>query len=456
MKSISEMKKCCKCNTNKHKNEYYTNPARKDNCSVYCIECIKLLEIEKRNKQIKNNLIKYFISDDENWKIISINPNYEASTFGRIRNIKMKNVLTPFKYKSGYLGVGLRGMYEIPLQRKTFKLHYLITITYLSNPENKQTINHIDKNRENNKLSNLEWSTHKEQIEHQQQFNPPKYNGKSKKGISDLSDIDENEKWKLISENESFKDYKYYEISNYGRLKYKIQSKYKITMGSKSSDGYRMATLKGNRNNIFSTSIHRLVAILFISNPENKSYVNHIDGNRENNNISNLEWTTPSENSQHAHDTNLNSSKKSIYQLDENNKIINEFESLVKAYEYLNKTILNGNNEGKLGSLSRALNLYNKQDVSRKYKGYYWCFKEDYKKDISKHNQYVNNKTKIIQYNFETKEDIKIWDSIMEASEFYSLQNNCSKKAINTNISNCCRLKRNKCQGFGWKYLTIT
>ena len=40
MKTISKMKKCFKCNTNKHKNEYYTNPARKDNCSVYCIECI--------------------------------------------------------------------------------------------------------------------------------------------------------------------------------------------------------------------------------------------------------------------------------------------------------------------------------------------------------------------------------------------------------------------------------
>ncbi len=44
----------------------------------------------------------------------------------------------------------------------------------------------------------------------------------------------------------------------------------------------------------------------------------------------------------------------------------------------------------------------------------------------------------------------------METSEFYLFRNNCSKKAINANISNCCRLKRNKCQSFGWKYLTIT
>jgi hypothetical protein len=451
MDSNYETKTCCKCDITKPKTNYYTNPARKDNCSIYCIECIKLLAIEKKKYKIQDNLKKTFI-DDENWKTIPINTNYEASTFGIIRHIEMKNVLTPFKYKSGYLGVGLRCVNKYTEGRKTFKIHYLIAITYLCNPENKKTINHIDKNRENNKISNLEWNTHKEQIEHQQKISPPNYANKSKKGISDLSNIDENEKWVLISENELFKDYKHYEISNYGRFKYKIQSKYKITLGSMSADGYKSVTLSANGIK-FSTSIHRLVAILFIPNLENKSYVNHIDGNRENNNISNLEWTTPKENSQHAHDIGLNTSKKCIYQLDEDNKIINEFESLVKAYEYIHKCILNGDNKGSLGGLSRALNMYNKQDVSRKCYGYYWCFKEDYKNEKTKHSQYVNNKTKVIQYDLDTKETIKIWDSIMEASEFYSIQNNCSKKAINGNISSCCRFTRNTCQGFGWKYL---
>lgn len=95
----------------------------------------------------------------------------------------------------------------------------------------------------------------------------------------------------------------------------------------------------------------------------------------------------------------------------------------MKAYEYLN-----GNTAGKLNRLSIAVNMYNKQDVSRKYKSYFWCFKNDYKEEISKHNQYVNNKKKVIQYNVDTKENIKIWDSISEASKFHSIQNNCSKK----------------------------
>jgi hypothetical protein len=66
-------------------------------------------------------------------------------------------------------------------------------------------------------------------------------------------------------------------------------------------DGYKNVNLsKNGKQNFF--RIHRLVALVYIPNPLNKPEVNHIDGNKLNNNVSNLEWNTHSENTSNLND----------------------------------------------------------------------------------------------------------------------------------------------------------
>ena len=102
-----------------------------------------------------------------------------------------------------------------------------------------------------------------------------------------------------------------YQISNFGRLRRVWKKSYKKPEGelkilncSFTFDGYVKADLWKNKKRK-TYRIHRLLAIEFIENPLNKPQVNHIDGNKTNNNVANLEWCTASENIKHAWDTGL-------------------------------------------------------------------------------------------------------------------------------------------------------
>src|SRR5581483_2088741 len=85
---------------------------------------------------------------------------YEASTLGNIRNAKTKDLLNPFTHPSGYTMVSCGNDKG---KNKTIRVHILIAGTFLENPDNKPTVHHIDADRSNNKLSNLQYATYKEQ-----------------------------------------------------------------------------------------------------------------------------------------------------------------------------------------------------------------------------------------------------------------------------------------------------
>jgi hypothetical protein len=86
-----------------------------------------------------------------------------------------------------------------------------------------------------------------------------------------------------------------------------VISKYgELMTPQKHTGGYLTLNLWDDINKKHVTRyIHRLVAIAFLDNPENKKCVNHKNGNKEDNRVENLEWATYKENQNHAYDNNL-------------------------------------------------------------------------------------------------------------------------------------------------------
>jgi hypothetical protein len=91
-----------------------------------------------------------------------------------------------------------------------------------------------------------------------------------------------------------------YQISNFGKVRSLIYGK-KIILSPANINGYKQVGLsyKGKTNKFY---VHRLVLIAFIENTENKKEVNHINGVKNDNRVSNLEWCTPKENMKHRND----------------------------------------------------------------------------------------------------------------------------------------------------------
>ena len=153
------------------------------------------------------------------------------------------------------------------------------------------------------------------------------------------------EEWKDIKEYEGK-----YQISNYGnikRLAYVDQRKtqtysYKemLIKPQINNSGYlRVALWKDGKNK--KHFIHRLVAEHFIENPKKLPEVNHDDGNKQNNHVSNIEWISISENQKHARRNKLFTpneqgihEKKKVFQINRDTK------EVIKVYDSVTEAVL--------------------------------------------------------------------------------------------------------------------
>ena len=121
------------------------------------------------------------------------------------------------------------------------------------------------------------------------------------------------EEWRKVEGFEA------YEVSNYGNVRSierkvlcssgEVRHRKAVLLKPTSVLGYAIVTIYSNRKPNY-RKIHRLVATAFLGNPEKLPVVNHINGNKLDNTVSNLEWCTPSHNSLHAVATGLTNSAK--------------------------------------------------------------------------------------------------------------------------------------------------
>jgi len=339
----------------------------KTNNNVNNLNWIDKININKEKKIFKNTINKdkiYLGDNDEKWKTIKDYEKYEVSSKGNVRIIETKELIKSRIANDGYILISL--CYN--KKQKSFLAHRLVAEAFIENTDKKPSVDHIDRNRSNNNLNNLRWATHKEQCENRiQQKKPARKNNRKiariaidnennikiyenidkvidfiiKKELSKITDrknirINLNNqllnieykpgcivksiygyKWKYLEienlKEEEWKNIqdkypkaKKYKVSNMGRI---LNENGDLVDGTTDASGYKVSFIgiEGKR-----LKVHRLVAELFILNPDNKKCVNHKDGNKLNNVADNLEWNTHSENVQHAMDNNLNSCSKKI------------------------------------------------------------------------------------------------------------------------------------------------
>lgn len=251
---------------------------------------------------------------------------YSISDDGRVKNDRTGRELKGTYLSNEYHRVSL----VINGVNKIFLTHRLVAETFLPNPNNLPVVHHKDGNKYNNKVENLEWVTVKENALHKFETN---------KNVFQEIDIDDVE-WKPLTVDnlENF-----YEISNNGAIREIFTGK--LRRGSM-RNGYVRYSLKGKLY-----SAHKLVYQIFVGEIPNGYVIDHINGDRSDNNLKNLRCITQSENMYNAQRLGHKGQTK-VAQYDKNNNLIKEWASFTAAAKELGVTYASISSAAKRGGTS--------------------------------------------------------------------------------------------------------
>lgn len=97
------------------------------------------------------------LEEKELW-YVNIISGYDVSNMGRIRNNKTNHIIVPDKEEKGYCRLSIK----VNGKKKHYAVHRLVAKAFIPNPQNKPQIDHIDNDKSNNRVDNLQWVTNKE------------------------------------------------------------------------------------------------------------------------------------------------------------------------------------------------------------------------------------------------------------------------------------------------------
>lgn len=219
------------------------------------------------------------------------------------------------------------GYFIVKIKKKSYSVHRLVALTYIKNPNNYPVVNHIDENKLNNNVKNLEWVTqkqncnsHSKSISHERKVIQKDlegnviniYNSVTEAGHAikltrhsvnkvclGINKTAGGYKWEFVNNDYKYinnvdltnakviQDFENYYIFPNGQI-YNLQRK-SFMKNCINDHGSNYITLSKS-NEKKNKYVHNLVATYFIDNPENLTRVKHKDNNKNNNNYNNLEW----------------------------------------------------------------------------------------------------------------------------------------------------------------------